>query len=181
MKAVIERLVNHLGLAADATEAAILEKMAGLPAVTVVTELQNSLRDLQTKHDALVANLKKAEGELVNRHLADFEGVSSEGSKAFWTEQLLQNRDGAVAALGDLQKLRDAGKGGDVGGGDAGSTRRPLHNRATARPVPPGQAGGGDTDSKAVKIRNRAHEIAKAEKVPFSTAFRRAEKEIAGQ
>lgn len=57
MKAVIEKLVNHLGLATDATEAVILEKMGGVISASVVTELQNSLTALQTKHDGLVANL----------------------------------------------------------------------------------------------------------------------------
>ena len=184
MKTVIERLVNHLGLGADATEAAILEKMAVLPTLTVVTELQNSLRDLQTKHDGVVATLKKVEGELVNRHLADFEGVISDGSKAFWSEQLVANRAATLAVLGDLREL--AGKETPTPGpskeGSKDSTRKPLHNRATARPVVPGQGGGTpETDSRAVKIRNRAHEIAKAEGVPFSVAFRRAEKEVIGQ
>ena len=189
MKNVIERLVNHLGLAPDANEAAILEKMAGLPALTAVVDVQNSLRDLQVKHDAVVANLKKVEGDLVNRHLSDFEGVISDGSKGFWSEQLLQNRESALVALGDLVKLRDAGGTStglgagkaDTGVGETGTTRKPLHNRATARPVIPGQTDrSGESDSKAVKIRNRAHEIAKAEGVPFSVAFRRAEKEVIG-
>ena len=185
MKAVIERLVNHLGLGADSTEAVILEKMAGLPALTVVTELQNSLRDLQAKHDALVTNQKAVEGELVNRHLADFEGVVTEKSREFWTAQLMSNRAGALTALAELAMLRDAGGPGETGGksGDpstgSGQARKPLHNRATARPVPPGQgAQGADGESKAVKIRNRAHEIVAAEKIPFSSAFRRAEREV---
>ena len=38
--------------------------------------------------------------------------------------------------------------------------------------------GAGHPQSPAVKIRNRAHEIAKGDGVAFSTAFRRAEKEI---
>ena len=44
-----------------------------------------------------------------------------------------------------------------------------------------GQTGAGEGDDRAAKIRNRAHEISKAERVPFSTAFRRAEREIGGQ
>jgi hypothetical protein len=62
-----------------------------------------------------------------------------------------------------------------------------LHNRATARPLlRQGYAGQADTataetDSKAVKIRNRAHEIVSAEKIPFGIAFRRAEREVIGQ
>jgi phage I-like protein len=185
MKAVIEKLVNHLGLAADATEAVILEKMGGLISATVVTELQNSLTALQTKHDGLVANLKTVEGEIVNRHLADFEGVISEGAKPFWTEQLIQNRTGALAALGDLREM--AGKAVIAQEPSKelpkDSGRKPLHNRATVRPIPPSQGDqtGAAGDSKAVKIRNRAHEIAKAEKIPFGVAFRRAEKEVIGQ
>ena len=185
MKAVIEKLVNHLGLAADATEAVILEKMGGLISATVVTELQNSLSALQTKHDGLVANLKTVEDELVNRHLADFEGLINEGSKLFWAQQLIQNRVGALAVLGDLREMAgNASTAVDTAkGGNKESTKKPLHNRATARPVPPSQGGqtGADGDSKAMKIRNRAQEIAGAEKIPFIVAFRRAEREVVGQ
>ncbi|MEI6788697.1 MAG: phage protease [bacterium] len=183
MKAVIEKLVNHLGLAADATEAVILEKMGGLISATVVTELQNSLSALQTKHDGLVANLKTVEDELVNRHLADFEGLINEGSKPFWAQQLIQNRVGALAALGDLREMAGNAASAVDKGGTKESTKKPLHNRATAKPVPPGQGGqtGADGDSKAMKIRNRAQEIAGAEKIPFIVAFRRAEREIVGQ
>jgi phage I-like protein len=185
MKAVIEKLVNHLGLAADATEVVILEKMGGLISATVVTELQNSLSALQTKHDGLVANLKTVEDELVNRHLADFEGLINEGSKPFWAQQLIQNRVGALAALGDLREMAgNAAAAPDTSkGGNKETTRKPLHNRATAKPVPPGQGGQtrADSDSKAMKIRNRAQEIASAEKIPFIVAFRRAEREVVGQ
>ena len=181
MKAVIEKLVNHLGLAADATEAVILEKLGGLQTVAAVTELQNSLSALQGKYDGLMTNLKVIEGELVNRHLADFEGIISEGAKPFWAEQLVLNRTGALAALGDLRDLAGKeeptptpSKEGKEG------TRKPLHNRATVRVVVPAGDGSGtpDAESKAVKIRNRAHEITKAEKIPFGVAFRRAEKEL---
>ena len=49
-----------------------------------------------------------------------------------------------------------------------------------------GGAGGGavaaasEADDRAAKIRNRAHEISRAERVPFSAAFSRAERELAG-
>jgi phage I-like protein len=185
MKAVIEKLVNHLGLAADATEALILEKMGGLLTVTAVTDLQNSLTALQGKYDGLIVNLKAVEGELVNRHLADFEGVISEVAKPFWAEQLVSNRAGALAALGDLRDLAGKEEAPPTPGKE--TTRKPLHNRATARPVPPDQGnaspstGSGSADGLAVKIRNRAHEIAGAEKIPFGVAFRRAEREVIGQ
>jgi len=178
MKRVIEQLTNHLGLAADATEALILEKLGGLLTVAAVTELQNSLTALQGKYDGLIVNLKAVEGELVNRHMADFEGVISEVAKPFWAEQLVSNRAGALAALGDLRDL--AGKEEVPPTPGKETTRKPLHNRATARPIPPGQGSGADGDSKAVKIRNRAHEICAAEKIPFGVAFRRAEREVVG-
>jgi phage I-like protein len=183
MKAVIEKLVNHLGLAADATEALILEKMGGLQTVAAVTDLQNSLSALQGKYDGLMTNLKAVEGELVNRHLADFEGVISEGAKPFWAEQLVLNRTGALAALGDLKASRQEAEGSGQGANGNGQTRKPLHNRATVRVVVPAGDGSGtpDAESKAVKIRNRAHEIAGAEKIPFGVAFRRAEREVIGQ
>jgi hypothetical protein len=185
MKRVIEKLTNHLGLPGDASEDVILEKMQGLPGLTVVVDLQNSLKQTQDERDALKGTLKTVEGELVNRHMAEFEGVISEATKPFWTEQLMKNRDGAVLALGELKELAWSGKGdaeptpGPSKEGNKEATRKPLHNRATARPVIPGQSGAPtETDNRAVKIRNRAHEIAKAEKVPFTTAFRRAEKEV---
>jgi phage I-like protein len=188
MKRVIEKLTNHLGLPGDASEDVILEKMQGLPSLTVVVDLQNSLKQTQDERDAIKGTLKTVEGELVNRHMAEFEGVISEATKPFWTEQLMKNRDGALTALGDLAALRAAGKGETASGKreDAPQTKKPLHNRAASRPVIPGvggegpATGSGSADGQAVKIRNRAHEIAKAEKVPFTTAFRRAEREVLG-
>ena len=188
MKRVIEKLVNHLGLAADATEDVILEKMQGLPGLTAVADLQNSLKQTQEERDALRTELKGVEDEIVNRHLADFEGVVTEKSMPFWREQLVANRAGALAALNDLVEVAQRAKGKEPGKeptpgpSKEGSDRRPLHNRATARPVIPGSgAPAGEAESKAVKIRNRAQEIVKSEKVPFSVAFRRAEREVCGQ
>ncbi len=182
MKRVIEKLTNHLGLPGDASEDMILEKLQGLPGPTAVADLQNSLKQAQDERDALRTELNGAEDELVNRHLAEFEGVISNESREFWAKQLLENREGALAALNDLVRVKgDAGASGKGGAPSTGSgqARRPLHNRATARPVIPGQSGAATgSDTRAVKIRNRAHEISKAEKVPFSTAFRRAEKEV---
>lgn len=182
MKAVIDRLLNHLGLEADAVEAMVLEKLALLPTLSAATVLQNSLTTLQTAHDALVVTVKGYEGEIVNRHLAEFAPVITAASKAFWTEQLMTNRAGAVGALEELARQR--AEDGHVSDGkpsqrdeSPAGTRKPLHNRGAVKVVPPGQAGA-ESDSKAVKIRNRAQEISAAEKVPFGVAFRRAEREV---
>jgi hypothetical protein len=138
--------------------------------------LANALRFEQAKNKVLLEEVMALEDEVVNRCMADFDAVVSDETREFWREQLLTNRDAATAALKEMQRGRVAGAEG---------TRRPLHNRATARPVVPavagGAAAGGDGDDRAAKIRNRAHEISKAERVPFSAAFRRAEKEMSGK
>jgi hypothetical protein len=188
MKAVIDRLLNHLGLEADAVEAVVLEKLALLPTLSAATVLQNSLTQAQEERDVLKGTLKTVEGELVNRHLAEFEGVVTEKTKGFWTEQLISNRAGALTALTELATLRDAGSGETAGGKreEVPQTKKPLHNRGAVKVVPPGiggdgpSTGSGSADGRAVKIRNRAQEISAAEKVPFGVAFRRAERELAG-
>ena len=178
MKRVLEMLTNHLGIAVDATEEVILEKMKGLPGLTAMADLQNSLTQAQGERDALQLKLTAADEAVVAGHLVEFGSVITNDNREFWTAQLLTNRAAALVALKDVLRVKaEAGKAPTPGG----TGRTPLHNRAAARPVPPGQGGDREADGKAVKIRNRAHEIAKAEGVPFSVAFRRAEKEIIGQ
>ena len=138
--------------------------------------LANSLRFEQAKNKVLLDEVVALEDEVVNRCMADFDAVVSDETREFWREQLLSNRDAATAALKEMQRCRVSGADG---------SRRPLHNRALARPLLPGAAvggpgAGGDGDDRAAKIRNRAHEISKAERIPFSAAFRRAERELGG-
>jgi phage I-like protein len=179
MKKVIEKLMNHLGLPGDASEDLVLEKMQGLPGLTVVSELQNSLKLASDERDSLKLELKGLNDDLVNRHLAEFEGLISEATKPFWAGQLMTNRETALAALREVAALRLVETPKETPAEDGKANRKPLHNRAAARPVVPGPgASASVTDSRAVKIRNRAHEIARGDKVAFSVAFRRAEKEI---
>ena len=190
MKRVVEKLVNHLGLPGDVTEDVILEKMQGMPGATTVADLQNSLKQAQDERNSLRSQLKGVEDEIVNRHLAEFDGLVTDKTKEFWTGQLMANRASALTVLADLRE--QTGKAEPVAAQTEANvpSRKPLHNRATARPIPPhstgsGLAGNNDQtgatgDSKAVKIRNRAHEISKAENIPFGVAFRRAEREVVG-
>jgi len=153
---------------------------AGAGGESDIATLTNALRFEREKNDVLLNEVVVLEDDLVNRQLADFEAVISDETRDFWREQLLSNREAAMGALAELAHLRAEGPSADSG--QAKDKRRPLHNRQTARPVPPGQAGHtGDGENMAVKIRNRAHELSKAERIPFSTAFRRAEKEICGE
>ena len=153
---------------------------------TDVASLLSSLRLEREKNEVLLAEVVTLEDELVNRQLGEFAGVISEHTKDFWREQLLSNRDAAASAL---EELRDAKQAVGVKPEQAADTRRPLHNRESARMVTRrglvGQdvvgAGDANAESKAVRMRNRAHELCKSERIPFSTAFQRAEKEICGE
>jgi hypothetical protein len=132
----------------------------------------------QAKNKALVAEVIALEDEVVNRVMADFDAVVSDETRGFWRGQILANREVAVLALTELANAKRALVDG------AGGVRRPMHNRAQSRPVVPavggGGAAGGETDERAARIRNRAHEISRADRVAFSVAFRRAEMEVAG-
>ncbi len=151
---------------------------------TVVATLTNALRFEREKNQVLLGEVVALEDELVNRQMADFESVISDATRDFWREQLLSNREAALGALGELAKAVGSGPSA-VGSGES-TGRRPLHNRESVRPaMRRGFAGEGapaepGADSVAVRIRNRAHELAKVERIPFSAAFRRAEKEVGG-
>ena len=142
--------------------------------------LANALSFEKEKNKILLDQVISLEDALVNRQMTEFDAVISDDTREFWREQLLANREKAEVALGELSRL-----GGDGGQKPEHEGRRPLHNRQTARPVRPGADGSPSTSSglaegQAVNIRNRAHALCKSEGIPFSTAFRRAEREIVG-
>ena len=144
------------------------------------------MRFEKAKNDVLLGEVIALEDEVVNRAMADFDAIVSDETREFWRGQLLTNREMATAALTELARAKQGLAG------DGASTRRPLHNRSLVRPMAPtavggGGAGGGvaaaasEADDRAARIRNRAHEISRAERVPFSAAFSRAERELSGQ
>jgi hypothetical protein len=153
-----------------------------------VEQLRNSLRFEKAKNEALLGEVITLEDEFVNRTMAEFDAVVSDETRKDWRELLLTNRDMAIGLLTELAQAKRV----LVAGGDGAGTRRPLHNRSLSRPVAPVAVGGGggagtgtapaasEADDRAAKIRNRAHEISRTDRVPFSAAFRRAEREFAG-
>ena len=142
-------------------------------------QLANALRQEQAKTAVLLAEVIALEDVLVNRDMADFDSVVSDDTRDFWREQLLTNRAAATVALKELAQAKAVQPAGPD------TVRRPLHNRAVSRPTPPASAANPaapaatiDSDMQAASIRNRATELVKAERIPFSTAFSRAEKEL---
>ncbi|MCW1884009.1 phage protease [Luteolibacter flavescens] len=152
MKAIAEKL----GLPADADEAAILAK---------ITEIMGSNETMKTKEaeteaDAIMNTLGKN---------------IPEGARAHWRGELIKNRASAEAAI----KLSFP----------ANATREEparIFNRGTATsPAPVEKTDGAQDDGptaaekkQAAAIRNRASAIQATEKVPFATAFARAQAEL---
>jgi hypothetical protein len=155
------------------------------PAEPIPTDpvlLANALRLEQAKNKVLLDEVIALEDVIVNRDMADFDAVVTDESRDFWREQLLTNRAAATVALKELAQAKAVQPPGPD------SVRRPLHNRAISRPTPPATAANpaapatpADSDDRAASIRNRAAELVKAERIPFSAAFRRAEKEFSGK
>ena len=159
-----------------------VKSMLDLPAtatdIELITVLVNLVANLQEKYEGLLSDAVAMEDKLTNRELADFSDVIDEASAPFWKEQILQNRSVALEALTALRTRLTPVPPPVV----VPETRTiPLRNRLAAidRTVETLASGIPSQDaSVAVKIRNRAHEIAKADGVPFLIAFSRAEKEI---
>ncbi len=141
---------------------------------------------LKAQIGQLSEQIVQLKDELVNRDLTDFADIVTAETREFWSGQLQANRTGAMAALNAIRARNDGAEQPakdapppPAAGGDAPARPRPMHNRATTRPIPAAIVSGVDKpEANAVKIRNRAHAISKAEGIPFSAAFRRAEGEL---
>ena len=126
---------------ARATGETRVEGAEGQPDPKDPVALGNALRFEQAKNQVLLEQVVALEEEIVNRCMDDFDAVVSDETREFWREQLLTNRDGAMAALGELAQFK-AGRqteptpaaGHPSREGTQSWTRRPLHNRAAARP-----------------------------------------------
>ena len=144
-------------------------------AKNLVERLANALRFEKAKNKILLGEVVELEEDIVNRRLADASGIVTDENRGFWRDQLLTNRAKAEKVLSGMLKKRDSGVAGSLG-------RKPMHNRRDSRIDVAGAsvvgAGNAAADSKAVQIRNRAHALSKVQGIPFSVAFRRAEKEL---
>lgn len=144
--------------------------------IELITALVELVAGLQQKYEALLGDAVKLEDKLTNRDLADFQDLITNDTQEFWRDQLLTNRDGALIVLQQIRAAKPAAPAAPA----KPEARIPLRNRLADQPrtlAALGEAAAGDPAS-AVKIRNRAMEIRKAERVPYAEAFSRAEKEL---
>lgn len=159
-----------------------IKTMVNLPEtasdVELITVLVNLIANLQEKYEGVLQDAIAMEDAMTNRVVEDFADVIDEAHAPFWKEQILQNR---AAALDALAALRERVKTEPV---PAELSRTiPLRNRLSAIERTIASVASPTEVTRAVQsaasaIRNRAHEIAKTQNLPFITAFARAEKEI---
>jgi len=169
---------------AAAVEPAKHKQMLALPESAsdhdLIAARAQIVANLQQKYEALLQDTVALEDKVANRDVEDFKDVVPADAREFWKSQLLANRDAALAVLGGLRSARTAAPAKPADPPPAPSLS--LKNRVADRPVSLTDLaeGGGLADpARAAKIRNRAHELRAAEKLPWSAAFARAEKELA--
>lgn len=154
-KTTMKSIAEKLGLPAEATEEDILAAIG-------------SLMERAGEADKLEAEAEAE--EILNRH----EKRVPEGGRATWKEKLIANREVAEELLKSLPERPAA----------PGEKRPPIFNRRDAktpdgRHLTQGEGGDGAAASvRAAKIRNRATDIAKAQRISFNVAWDLAEAEF---
>ena len=169
--------------APEKVDLAQLKQMLKLPETAaetdIITALVQLIAQLQQKYDALLGDAVALEDDVANRYLADFEDLIPNESREFWKSSLLHNRDETLGILLGLRKVRDEAKPAPAA--EPKPEAKPLfRNRlVVARTVAElAEESPAASISRAVAIRNRAHQIRSTEKIPYALAFSRAEREI---
>ena len=167
---------------APALDLSQVKSMLNLPDtasdVELITVLVQVISNLQQKYDALLSDATTLQGQLTNRDLQDFAELIKPENEDFWRSQLLTNREQTLIVL---QGMHDAATVIADTTHKPAPVRIPLANRIAAQTKSLVELAGGANaadNNRAVAIRNRAHELTKTEKLPWSEAFQRAEKEI---
>ena len=147
-------------------------------------ELRSALDLERAKNEVLLGQVIQAEDALADRDAEEFADVIPNEDRGFWRGQFLENREAAVGLLNRMRaRLTPAARTEAAPAALAvppAAGPRPLHNRAEAKPAVAEKGLGGapgPTVERAAYVRNRADQIAKAEKRSYVDAFRRAERE----
>jgi phage I-like protein len=167
MQPVIEALLNKLNLSADAAQDAIITAIANMASPEDVAALTNRAESAETRLAGFQAAQLEADADaFIEDHAAVIENRDQVRA------QFIENRTLTEAVFKNLKAPKP------VATPPATDTRRPLHNR-DSKVLATQNRDASTSESKAVKIRNRAAEIMKSERVVYTDAFRRAEQEFA--
>jgi phage I-like protein len=165
MQPVLDALLNKLNLPADTAQDAILTAIENMVAPDEVAALTNRAETAETE----LSGLKTTQLE------SDADAFLEDNAA------LIENRDDVRAQFIENRSLTEAVfknlKAPKPVATPPADTRRPLHNR-DSKVAATHNRDASASESQAVKIRNRAAEIMKTERVAYTEAFRRAEQEL---
>ena len=169
MQPIIDALLNKLNLSADTAEAdliAAIENMSTADETAALTNraetAESSLADLQTAQlEADADAFCEANADLIE---------NSDEVRA----QFVENRELTEAVFKNLKAPAEPEPPAPAA---PAARPQPLHNR-DSKVAATRNRDTAVSESNAVKIRNRASEIMKAEGIPYPSAFRRAEQEL---
>jgi hypothetical protein len=149
--------------------------------IELITALVELVAGLQQKYEALLTDAVQLEDKLTNRDMADFPDIITAESQEFWRNQFLTNREGTLAVLGQIRDSKPATP--PAAEAPKPAARIPLRNRLAdqTRTLTDVVEPAASTATIAFKIRNRAAELCKVERLNFAQAFARAEKELTPQ
>jgi phage I-like protein len=166
MKPIIDALLNKLNLSADAAQDAIIAAIENMTPPAEVAALINRAESAETQLAAFqTAQLEADADAFLEANAALIENRDDVRA------QFIENRTLTEAVFKNLKAPKP------VTPPLAPDTRRPLHNR-DSKVAATQNRDASTSESKAVKIRNRAAEIMKTERVAYTEAFRRAEQEL---
>ena len=166
MQPVLDALLNKLNLPADTAQDAILTAIENMAAPDEVAALTNRAETAETELSGLKnAQLEADADAFIEAHAAVIENRDQVRA------QFIENRTLTEAVFKNLKTPKPVAT-------PPADTRRPLHNR-DSKVAATHNRDASTPESKAVKIRNRAAEIMKSERVVYTDAFRRAEQELA--
>jgi len=154
-------------------------------------ELERLLAIEQAKNSVLLEKLLEMEDKDADRELEGFSDVVPNDSRDYWREQYLENRERTIAELTRIRaRIAEAGKQAGKADGVPAPSPVPaagpatLHNRENAAKAVERRGDGAagvmvaPREDRAAKVRNRAQKIAGEERVSYTEAWRRAEREF---
>lgn len=156
----MKKVLELLGLSADAAEDS---------AIAAVQALQNSAKEVV----ALKNRAESAEGKVQAMEAATLEADAETFCETH--KEVIANRDAVKAQFIANRAGTEALFAGIKATTVAADKPDSLKNRAVKQPD--GAADQSKENQKASAIRNRAHQIAKEQNIPFNTAFDRARAE----
>jgi hypothetical protein len=169
MQPVIDALLNKLNLPADTAQDAVLAAIENMSAPEEVSALLNRAETAETRLAGFQAAQLEADADaFIEANAAVIE------NRAEVRAQFIENRTLTEAVFKTLKLPKPQTLNSEL---RTPASPKPLHNR-DSKVAATQNRDASTSESKAVKIRNRAAEIMNTERVAYTEAFRRAEQEL---